>query len=65
MSKKNQKRRHTATRKQQEVEERDRERRENEQALHNAIAISAVIYAGVWILILVIVWGNGWFGPVT
>ncbi len=65
MSKKNQKRRHTATRKQPEVEELDRERRENEQALHNAIAISAVIYAGVWILILVIVWGNSWFGPTT
>ncbi|RKY26131.1 MAG: hypothetical protein DRP79_05520 [Planctomycetota bacterium] len=65
MSKKNRKRHHTATRKQQELEELDRERRENERALRNAIAISAVIYAGVWILILVIVWGNGWFGPAT
>lgn len=60
MTKKNRQERAAA---QKKSEEKDRTRAQQEQELRAATRISAVIFLGIWLIILVIVWGNGWFGP--
>lgn len=61
MAKKSKKQKRSSS-KRRDAEDLDRTEKQAREA-RTAVKISTVIYIGIWVIILFIVWSNGWYGP--